>query len=315
MNALLRSLPLLCLGLMSPLAQAEDPTWFEVELLVFSRPDTSTEHWSDSQAPLAPVASQDLLGPVWLPDVSSHALALNRCNTSEWLADPEGCEQREQANTPVTPSILPRVAYGEALGNPLDNQPYLLTRDMMEFEGAKRQLARKPGHNILLHTGWQMPVYGRNQARPFALYGGRDFAERYQANGLEKRTDEGFQFDLGDLMTGAQGPLWELNGWVRIYLDRFLFIETRLDLREEGLRQWEEQDEDGNELQQSEPFLYTIALEQNRRVRSREIHYFDHPKLGLVVHIRRMEQPDYEAARQAEQLQQEASAEGQSVIQ
>jgi hypothetical protein len=39
------------------------------------------------------------------------------------------------------------------------------------------------------------------------------------------------------------------------------------------------------------PFLQTIPLQQNRRVRSGQIHYFDHPQMGIVMQIRKMAQP------------------------
>jgi len=39
------------------------------------------------------------------------------------------------------------------------------------------------------------------------------------------------------------------------------------------------------------PYLESIPLIQNRRVRSGEIHYFDHPQLGVVMQIRKMAQP------------------------
>ena len=46
-----------------------------------------------------------------------------------------------------------------------------------------------------------------------------------------------------------------------------------------------------DENSQAVPFLYAFPLTQNRRVRSDEIHYFDHPKMGMILQIRKMEQP------------------------
>lgn len=39
------------------------------------------------------------------------------------------------------------------------------------------------------------------------------------------------------------------------------------------------------------PYLMSIPLEQNRRVKSDEIHYLDHPEMGMVIQIRKMAQP------------------------
>ncbi|SHI14291.1 CsiV family protein [Ferrimonas marina] len=310
MNALIRTTLAALTALAMPV-QAEDPTWFEVELLVFSRADASSEHWSDDNQPAAPTAGLDLLGPTWLPDVSQLELALNRCSTEEWLLDAAGCEAREQPPTPNWPTQLPIQAYAEELGDALEGEAYLLPRSMLEFEGAAQQLSRQ-GKTLLLHTGWQMPVYGRRAAQPFELYAGRNYGDRYGRDGhlLTEQEENLYRLPLFSnlLPEGeSQDPVWQLDGWLRIYLDHFLFIESRLDLRVEGERQvaTEEQteqvlfdalptepDADSEALAPTiEPYLYTISLDQSRRVRSREIHYFDHPQLGLVVQIRRMEQP------------------------
>ncbi|MBY6188414.1 peptidoglycan binding protein CsiV [Marinobacter hydrocarbonoclasticus] len=300
-------LPLLTVltSIASPIAQAEDPTWFEVEVAVFTRPDASGEIWDQDQSPIALGNSRDLIGPVLMPDLSQFEAALSECNANEWLMDPQGCQERQDNRQIQMPAQLPAVAVAEKTGNPLEGEPFLLTRDQLQFSDTLAQLARKPGYSVLLHTGWQMPVYGRRSAQPFALYGGKNFAEQFQSNGHLKPLEDDLlsQFDF---FTGfapqsrQEGPLWQLNGKLKIYLDHFLFIEARLDLREEGERVWSveaiESDPDAlqadaAEVEQREPFLLTIPLDQNRRVRSREIHYFDHPKMGLVVQIRRMEQP------------------------
>ena len=41
--------------------------------------------------------------------------------------------------------------------------------------------------------------------------------------------------------------------------------------------------------------LKPIRFQQNRRVISGEIHYFDHPYMGMIVQIRRHKRPEPEA--------------------
>jgi len=143
--------------------------------------------------------------------------------------------------------------------------------------------------------------------------------------------------DIIDELTAAQpiddvaAPLWALDGMLKIYLNRFLFIEADFDLRKPGharraiappsiltgLSAEQDLAEDApdnaislviepeleagampiDESVPTEltnvPWLNSHQLLQNRRVRSKEIHYFDHPNLGLVIQIRRfkLEQP------------------------
>ncbi len=89
-------------------------------------------------------------------------------------------------------------------------------------------------------------------------------------------------------------PVWELDGTLNIYLDHYLYVETALNLREEGSKTLEVMGKetelnDGSKL--TTPFLYAYLMKQNRRVRSDEIHYFDHPRMGMILQIRKMQQP------------------------
>ncbi len=303
-------LPLLLVSLSLP-AAADTATWFEVEVLVFSQDGQGSERWPEETTPLPARRGQDLLSPLWLPDLSTLYQAANGCDTTQWLQDPEGCRQKEEANRPPMPSQLPVVAAAEALGNPLAGSAYLLPRTMLQFGDQAAQLARN-GHTLLLHTGWQMPVYSRREASPMVIYGGHNFGDEFEPDGRAKTSSSALAPSrdsyFSSLVTRPDpaAPVWQLDGWLNIYLDRYLFIEARLDLREPGERHWAREENEVSALiaeteeenlrvdtaSTAEPYLFTIRMDQNRRARSQEIHYFDHPKLGLVVQIRRMAQPE-----------------------
>lgn len=89
-------------------------------------------------------------------------------------------------------------------------------------------------------------------------------------------------------------PLWELDGLIHVYLvANYLHIESDLQLRQpETVRFSAGELADQAQLaidgqQQTQPFLRRYDLQQIRRVISHETHYFDHPKFGIVVQIRR----------------------------
>ncbi|WP_369742427.1 CsiV family protein [Pseudidiomarina sp. PP-1MA] len=128
---------------------------------------------------------------------------------------------------------------------------------------------------------------------------------------LEQANQQQLQLNYSDTGTPNPPPLrqprpdnqrteavWELDGLLHIYLvGNYLHIDSQLELREPqavrfNQRQLSAQVEQA--LQQltatestSDWFLRSYRLEQLRRVISHETHYFDHPKLGLVVQIRR----------------------------
>ncbi|MCL2916770.1 peptidoglycan binding protein CsiV [Shewanella litorisediminis] len=105
-------------------------------------------------------------------------------------------------------------------------------------------------------------------------------------------------------------PVWQLDGLINIYLSHYLYIESDLVLRTPGTRKVAVEQEllassqsdtlaagasatkSGQQIAfEEQPFLFAIPLTQNRRVRSGQVHYFDHPKLGMVIQIRKMAQP------------------------
>lgn len=67
------------------------------------------------------------------------------------------------------------------------------------------------------------------------------------------------QIDLG----AAAGS--NLTGWVRLYSNTYLFAEVDLAMRD-----------DNGEM---------VRLKQRRRVKFNEVHYFDHPRFGVIVTI------------------------------
>ncbi|WP_417347747.1 CsiV family protein [Ferrimonas sp.] len=300
----------------SGMTAAEEATWFEVELVVFERPQTTSERFPEELAPMKNSAQRDLLGPAVMPDTSSLELALSDCQSFGWQPDKPECQP--QTDEPEQPGELPTRVTAMNMGDPRLGEPYLLPETEIEFDEALATLKRG-GAKLLLHTGWQQPVYSRGNSQAYRLYSGHNFADRYQADGRlipEESPADTSAFDLSWLLPQVEEsePMWQLDGWIRIYLNQFLHIDTQLQLREEGERpvptletgedesladaapmialpQENSEAEAVEVVLETEPFLNRIRLEQSRRVRSREIHYFDHPRLGMVVQIRRMTQP------------------------
>jgi len=104
-------------------------------------------------------------------------------------------------------------------------------------------------------------------------------------------------------------PLYELEGKIRVYVQHYLFTEASLDLREPGRREVivgaepidiesdllaEESNVQVGHLQEVkkkvevEEFLKSYRFDQQRKMRSGETHYLDHPLMGMVVQIRRI---------------------------
>lgn len=86
---------------------------------------------------------------------------------------------------------------------------------------------------------------------------------------------------------------WELDGLFKVHLDHYLYITADLSIQVPAIAQQNAPNSSAAPLQ--------IKLNQNRRVISGEVHYFDHPYIGMIVQIRRFDpnKPDDEAVSQA----------------
>jgi len=88
---------------------------------------------------------------------------------------------------------------------------------------------------------------------------------------------------------------WLLDGFIKIHLDHYLYITADLNIASETFNNEVNKQTSGNNG------LKAINFSQNRRVISGEVHYFDHPYIGMVVQIRRFDpsKADDEAVSQA----------------
>lgn len=99
----------------------------------------------------------------------------------------------------------------------------------------------------LLHAAWEQPAYKRGSAPSI------DVAR-------------------------VAAPLPRLSGEIAMSLGRYLHLDVRLDLDPESVVATEQQ-----LGLAAEPPVY--RLRESRRMRSRELHFLDHPKFGVLVRI------------------------------
>ncbi|MBM7072377.1 peptidoglycan binding protein CsiV [Shewanella sp. 202IG2-18] len=206
--------------------------------------------------------------------------------------------------------------------------PTLLANSQSQFESIIKKIQRQHGVHNLLHMTWQQPMLSRRNAKAVHLFAGQDYEKQFQPDGFpvkidtleEHNSDENTQLhpeiisDVGSESDTTQAssinepsaeappkqsPVWELDGKLNIYLQHYLYIQADLRLRNQGLLEHTSSDDELNEanvpiehVKQAQHFLFSIPMVQNRRVRSGEIHYFDHPKMGMFIQIRKMKQPE-----------------------
>lgn len=268
--------------------------WYYTEVVVFQRPAVM-EHATDEAlvgrpAPLprnlrsfrsdGPLSAEYPLYPATHAYLAFPYLDQRLLAPAPGAADPEGLDATSVPETPPAdaaaagrsaPAIRPALAPDPLLDvleavaafeDELEARSYRwLPEDTFALTAMANRLRRSGGYQMLFHGRWLQPVPPREA--PEALL-------------IEARPQ------------GPSGPL--LQGTLDVTLGRFLHLNAHLYYREPLLGRapvnralspatgdastWNWQDQ--------EPTGY-MQLHQSRRMRSEELHYLDHPKLGVLV--------------------------------
>ncbi len=147
-----------------------------------------------------------------------------------------------------------------------------LAPETLTLTGEAARLERRGGYRVLLHGRWLQPVPAREAPEPLLFRVGPDYADGYA-----------------------------LEGTFDVTLGRFLHFNTRLYYREPLLgRAPVDRPQPPGALAATAPATWPLNLEaagvmqlrESRRLRSDELHYLDHPKLGVLVRITQAAPPE-----------------------
>jgi len=293
----------------------ESDNWYQVELIIFKRnnnvSDYDKEVWPKNLAlayppnvqPLFDPAEQDETQPL---ETSESVNNQNAVNTTERLA-----------NTEITPtdSLTEKTSSDDA------ERPFsLLNAEQYFIKGANYALKREPGVTILFHESWRQPMVELEKAPALIIKGGEQFGDHNELEGtvtfslsryLHINTDlwlSKFESNYGqedkhwpELPTlptskisfldepsslASNGFQGDNIGFDTIQQDSF---GIQLDGTQTGLDLSKSTDLFLNNFTRltEKPYLIKeiVTLRQKRRMRSDELHYIDHPRMGILVKI------------------------------
>jgi len=121
-----------------------------------------------------------------------------------------------------------------------------LARDQQSLQNIADALQRSGVYDVLLHTAWRQAGLDRNQAQPYTV------------------------------PPGLQRAGYRLEGTIRLIRERFLHLDIDLLLSKPAALI------PGQALTTPEP---VYELKETRRIRSGELHYFDHPWFGVIAKV------------------------------
>ncbi len=244
--------------------EAEAPEWYTIELVVFTQGGT------------AALASEQWPNDPGVPELH------------------EVVELFEESDDPITrPSEVPAQKAMPTAFRRLDV-------DELELGEVAGKLERHRSYRRLLHLGWRQPGLPRNQSRAVHL-NSRPFSAVASVSPDTRQPASSF-FSAIPFLKPSE-PAAEtattpgVEGTIRLYLRRYLHLEADLLYENEelsaqiGVPQAVVGNPETSPFPAREVPVSRFRLKQQRRLRSGEIHYLDHPLFGLIVKVTPFELP------------------------
>lgn len=130
-------------------------------------------------------------------------------------------------------------------------------------------------YEVIEHVAWRQPGLDERAAKPVHIHGGPEYRS------LPAAADLGYE--SSDPYTEQQGPmtLEQLDGTIKVVLGQYLHVYTDLVFRKPVATQIF----GDNAQPQRANALYEFKIQDHRRMRSKELHYIDHPLVGILVLI------------------------------
>ena len=308
----------------------EEERWYRVELLIFSHEGgADKEQWEPLPALAYPNAARFLVHPqqvearaethegpseldefgrqfLYLPpeedDIASDAVPdIPQQAQSSDLAEatPEPTPELEPA-MPATPTPFVALAQRDA-----------------EFYGKAAYMQRSGYYKTLFHETWVQPVRDERNALPLIIDRSGDSGDWPRLQGsiklhlsryLHLETNLWLNTS-GDYLPGSwrmpPPPLGPLSLIVEepepeVEEDYFLSeapAETDLPLVEDPLLETEVEELDTGPVY---PWRHAVLMQQKRKMRSKEVHYLDHPLMGVVILITPLDEEELQLMADAE---------------
>lgn len=244
--------------------------WYQVEMIVVARKDDAgQEHWPSNIKLRYPSDWVELKNP----------------NSTEMNAGTDG------TTAPAPSSIdLTKEAF------------YMLPASERQLNAQAQKLQRNPRFEVLFHNAWRQVITNKKASKAIIINGGQTFGQHQALEGsirlsvatyLELQTNLWFtQFDVnvGQEIT-QPWPEIPLRPNYTAATTSNLSLDSELEL-DQALAsenaQWANGNFDANTpAAETENFVtrQIILLQQERDMRSSEVHYIDHPALNVIIQI------------------------------
>ena len=314
------------------LAQSADERWYKVELLAFTRDTANGGEYFEPRPVLAyPSAARFLHFPERILNVE--ARFPNRTSVDEFgriLVAPRAAYKQPKAQNTFTARLPPaeaRAAIGSSTDEitvgdlPLRPTAFVaLTANYKELGAAALRLSRQGGYHVQFHETWLQPIAARSEALPLVLDSSGDAGQWPVLQGSVLLYRSRYLHIETNLWRNTSGsglpPLWRMPapplGPLQLVVEKAAKKATGLPPL------WQEpaeiqqaaaappvlrQSAEVQELDPVYPYRHAIALKLKRRMRRNELHYLDHPAMGVVLKITALDEDILDTMAESELMQ------------
>ena len=195
-------------------------------------------------------------------------------------------EKTVQLGQPALSEWLPKDVDLKSSYKVINPRNYHLMEQVKKISESKTQ-------RVIFHTAWRQPGLDKKQALP--IYFKREIAPPPVIQGEE--SSETVQNSETDSNKEPNTSPSILEGILRVTLSRYLHLEAELTLKNKVPDIVKSDNPfsvlDNEEVRSEIQKQAVIHLKQKRRrIRSSELHYIDHPVLGMLIYITQYENPE-----------------------
>jgi len=155
-----------------------------------------------------------------------------------------------------------------------------------------KKLNHSRDYKVLKHIAWQQPIADHKNAQLIKIQGGRDLSldhpERLPAY---PQASNPILAIVGNQNIDLSPPaLYELEGTVKVVITRYIHVYADLILHLERFISHK-----SHQKATVNNDLIDYKIDLHKKMKSRELHYIDHPLIGIIVEATPIEMPEDES--------------------
>jgi hypothetical protein len=232
----------------------------------------------------------------------------------------------EHTSTANNPSVTDSSNQLQKVNPTVELQAFtLMASSQRDLNSAVARIERNPSMKILFHESWVQPIDEQNKAMNIALHGGRSYDDHFELEGSIRLSRERYlhietnlwlnRFTINMGQEIEPWPILPALPYSPIHAETTGFSASADTVETLEQNDFNKTAESAgfklNDLQefgsQFHAFLEkryvtdrVVSMRQHRKMRSSELHYLDHPLLGLLIQITPYEPPAKEALADSE---------------